>query len=192
MSHLDSVRFAGRVLFLSADSAAIERQLAGEELPLQQGGPLRADIISTDEISPAWICNHFDEKLGDYRYLGLHAGKSAPLVACSVKSGGLGITVGVWRYGKGSSREASPLGEWCAGIRLAVARASRAYTISTAAFCRTARLGRGARHLKVHQTLRPAPSLARKPEQEGRQHRGLHHHFRPAENASGAESTGTP
>ena len=41
--------------------------------------------------------------------------------AGSVKAGGFGVTVAGRRYGKGSSREASPYAEWCAGIRLVIA-----------------------------------------------------------------------
>ncbi|MGY0194394.1 aconitase family protein [Leptothrix sp. BB-4] len=119
MSH-PAVRFDGRVLFLSQDPAVVERQLRGEDLSLAEAGALRTDI-STDEISPTWICYHFDETLGDYPYLGVRCGDRTPLVARSVKAGGFGITVAGRRYGKGSSREASPYAEWCAGIRLVIA-----------------------------------------------------------------------
>lgn len=117
----ESIRFNGRILFLSEDPEVIERQLRGEDVDLAQAQPLRTDI-STDEISPTWICYHYDEKLGDYPYLGLKAGNHAPVVAGSVKRGGFGVTVAGRRYGKGSSREASPFAEWCAGIRLVIAQ----------------------------------------------------------------------
>ncbi len=115
-----TVRFNGRILFLSQEPELVERQLRGEDLSLEQAGPLRTDV-STDEISPTWICYHYDEKLGDYPYLGVKCGDRTPLVARSVKAGGFGVTVAGRRYGKGSSREASPFAEWCAGIRLVVA-----------------------------------------------------------------------
>lgn len=114
------VCFGGRVLFLSQDPDVIRRQLAGENLTLEAALPLRTDI-STDEISPTWITYHYDEKLGDYPYLGLECGDVAPVPAGSVKAGGFGVTVAGRRYGKGSSREASPYAEWCAGIRLVIA-----------------------------------------------------------------------
>lgn len=98
----------------------MNRQLAGEDVSLEAALPLRTDV-STDEITPVWICYHYDEKLGDYPYLGLKCGDALPLVAGSVKAGGFGITVAGRRYGKGSSREASPYAEWCAGIRLVIA-----------------------------------------------------------------------
>ncbi len=114
------VRFEGRVLFLTENAALLERQLAGENLSLQDAGALRSDV-STDEITPTWITYHFDEKLGEFPYLALKCGDRTPVVAGSIKAGGFGITVAGRRYGKGSSREASPFAEWCAGIRLVIA-----------------------------------------------------------------------
>jgi 3-isopropylmalate/(R)-2-methylmalate dehydratase large subunit len=114
------VRFEGRILFLSTDARVVERQLGGEDVSLAEALPLRTDV-STDEITPAYICYHFDEKLGDYPYLGLKCGEVQPVKAGSVKAGGFGVTVAGRRYGKGSSREASPYAEWCAGIRLVIA-----------------------------------------------------------------------
>jgi 3-isopropylmalate/(R)-2-methylmalate dehydratase large subunit len=116
----DALRFDGRILFLSQDPGVIERQLRGHEVSLAEAQPLRTDV-STDEITPAFICYHFDEKLGEYPYLGLKCGDALPVKAGSVKAGGFGVTVAGRRYGKGSSREASPYAEWCAGIRLVIA-----------------------------------------------------------------------
>jgi 3-isopropylmalate/(R)-2-methylmalate dehydratase large subunit len=114
------LRFKGRILFLSEDPVILERQLGGEKLSRADAGALRTDV-STDEITPVWICYHCDEKLGEYPYLGLKCGDRTPVKAGSVKAGGFGITVAGRRYGKGSSREASPFAEWCAGIRLVIA-----------------------------------------------------------------------
>ena len=116
----DAVRFSGRFLFLTEAPEPLQRQLAGENLMLAEAGPLRSDV-STDEITPTWITYHYDEKLGDFPYLALKCGNATPVVAGSVKAGGFGITVAGRRYGKGSSREASPFAEWCAGIRLVIA-----------------------------------------------------------------------
>ena len=114
------LRFDGRILFLSQDASVVERQLRGEDVSLSQSQPLRTDV-STDEITPAYICYHFDEKLGDYPYLGLKCGDALPVKPGGVKAGGFRVTVAGRRYGKGSSREASPYAEWCAGIRLVIA-----------------------------------------------------------------------
>ena len=116
----DSIRFDGRILFLTEDPERIRRQLAGEDLEPSETGPLR-DQISTDEITPAFICYHFDEKLGDFPYLGLKCGDVFPVKEGSVRAGGFAVSVAGKRRGKGSSREASPYAEQCAGIRLVIA-----------------------------------------------------------------------
>jgi len=116
----DLIRFAGRVLFLTEDPARILRQFSGEDLDPAETGPLR-DQISTDEITPAFICYHFDEKLGDFPYLGLKCGEAFPVKAGSVRAGGFSVSVAGKRRGKGSSREASPYAEQCAGIQLLIA-----------------------------------------------------------------------
>lgn len=114
------LRFNGRILFLSQDAQVVKRQLAGQEVSLEEALPLRTDV-STDEITPAWICYHYDEQLGEFPYLGLKCGEALPVTAGSVRAGGFAVTVAGRRYGKGSSREASPYAEWCAGIRLVIA-----------------------------------------------------------------------
>ena len=115
-----TVRIEGRILFLSADPEKLRRQLAGEDFDLEAARPLR-DQISTDEITPAFICYHYDEKLGDFPYLGLQCGDSLPVGEGAVKAGRFGVSVSGKRRGKGSSREASPYAEVCAGIRLVIA-----------------------------------------------------------------------
>ena len=116
----EDLRFQGRILFLSENPEAVARQLQGEDLSLEDALPLR-DQISTDEITPAWICYYYDEKLGDFPYLGLKCGEAFPLKEGLVKAGGFAVSVAGHRRGKGSSREASPYAELCAGIRLVIA-----------------------------------------------------------------------
>jgi 3-isopropylmalate/(R)-2-methylmalate dehydratase large subunit len=116
----DHVRLTGRVLFLVDDADLIRRQLAGENLPGPAGVPLR-DNISTDEITPAYICYYYDETLGDFPYLGLRAGSEFPIARGSVRGGGFVCSVAGKRRGKGSSREQSPYAEMCAGIKLVIA-----------------------------------------------------------------------
>ena len=74
----DTVRLQGRILFLTEDPELIRRQLAGEDLDWDPSIPLRNDI-STDEITPAWVCYYFDETLGRYPYVGLRAGGDQPI-----------------------------------------------------------------------------------------------------------------
>ncbi|OQA33634.1 MAG: 2,3-dimethylmalate dehydratase large subunit [Acidobacteria bacterium ADurb.Bin340] len=116
----DTVSFQGRILFLSEDPDVMRRQLAGEDLPLPEALPLR-DQISTDEITPSWVCYFFDNRLGDFPYIGLKCGATFPVGEGSVRRGGFIASVAGKRRGKGSSREASPYAEWCAGIRLVLA-----------------------------------------------------------------------
>jgi len=116
------LRFDGRVLFLVDDADLMRRQLAGEDLALSDEvrGMLR-DQISTDEITPAYICYYFDETLGQFPYLGLRAGGEFPVSRGSVKAGGFVCSVSGKRRGKGSSREQSPYAELMAGIRVVIA-----------------------------------------------------------------------
>ena len=116
----DHITLDGRVLFLTEDPALLRQQLAGEDLPWPASLPLR-DNISTDEITPAYICYYYDEKLGDFPYLGLKCGDDLPVTEGSVRAGGFVVSVSGKRRGKGSSREQSPYAEMCAGIKLVVA-----------------------------------------------------------------------
>jgi 3-isopropylmalate/(R)-2-methylmalate dehydratase large subunit len=118
----DRLRFEGRVLFLVDDADLIRRQLAGEDVELTD--ELRArlrDQISTDEITPAYICYYFDETLGEFPYLGLRAGGEFPVTRGTVRKGGFTCSVSGKRRGKGSSREQSPYAELMAGIRVVIA-----------------------------------------------------------------------
>ncbi|HUE77713.1 MAG TPA: aconitase family protein, partial [Longimicrobiales bacterium] len=116
------LRFEGRVLLLVDDADLIRRQLDGEDLELtpELREKLR-DQISTDEITPAYICYYFDETLGEFPYLGLRAGGEAPITRGTVKKGGFVASVAGKRRGKGSSREQSPYAEMMAGIRVVLA-----------------------------------------------------------------------
>jgi 3-benzylmalate isomerase len=114
------VRFEGRVLLLAEDAAVVRRQLDGENVPWTPALKLRDDI-STDEITPAYICYYYDETLGDFPYLGLKCGDEFPITRGSVRRGGFVASVSGKRRGKGSSREQSPYAEMCAGIKLVVA-----------------------------------------------------------------------
>src|SRR5881398_1709941 len=114
----DLVRLQGRILFLTEDPALVRAQLAGQDLDWTPASKLR-DNISTDEITPAYICYYFDETLGEFPYLGLKAGTEFPIKQGTVKKGGFVASVSGKRRGKGSSREQSPYAEMMAGIRVA-------------------------------------------------------------------------
>ncbi|WP_339502650.1 aconitase family protein [Pseudomonas silesiensis] len=116
----NAIRFSGRALYLSQNPECIRRQLDGEDLTLASAEPLR-DNISTDEITPVTVMMVYDERLGEFPYVGFKAGEQLPIARHAIKRGGFEITVAGKRYGKGSSRESSPVAELSAGIRLIVA-----------------------------------------------------------------------
>ena len=121
------VSFGGRVLFLADDADLIRRQLH-DGLDLELTDELRErlrDQISTDEITPAYICFFYDETLGDFPYLGLQVAGTegsdeAPIERGTVRAGGFVCSVAGKRRGKGSSREQSPYAELMAGIKVVV------------------------------------------------------------------------
>src|SRR2546421_2233003 len=93
----NQIRFTGRILFLTEDTSLIRRQLeatgdeakriedelaealANDHLPLMSN-------ISTDEITPGWVCFYYDETLGQYVYVGMRDGA---VKKDEVKNGGL-------------------------------------------------------------------------------------------------------
>ena len=113
----DSVQLAGRVFFLASDPELVKRQLVGEDLSWPGDFALR-DNISTDEITPAYICYYYDETLGEFPYLGLKCGDELPITRGSVKAGGFACSVSGKRRGKGSSRaRISPSSTGCEAAR---------------------------------------------------------------------------
>lgn len=124
-----TLRFEGRILHLLDDAELVRAQLyEGEDVDLTEDlrEKLR-DQISTDEITPAYICFFYDETLGDFPYLGLRTTNDStgeteyPVERNAVRNGGFVCSVAGKRRGKGSSREASPYAELHAGIRVVVA-----------------------------------------------------------------------
>src|ERR687883_466018 len=115
----DRVKFDGRVLFLTEDTSLIRRQLeAGEDLPYDPDLPLMNNI-STDEITPGWVCFYYDETLGEYVYVGMREGA---VRKDEVKQGGFGVVVSGLSKGCGSSRETAPFAEKAAGLQLVIAK----------------------------------------------------------------------
>ena len=107
-----TLKFDGRILYLLDDTELVRAQLFdGQDLELtdELKGRLR-DQISTDEITPAYICYFFDETLGDFPYLGLRTTDQAtgateyPITRSSVKDGGFVCSVAGKRRGNGSRR----------------------------------------------------------------------------------------
>jgi 3-isopropylmalate/(R)-2-methylmalate dehydratase large subunit len=126
----EKVSFKGRILFLTEDTSLIRAQLeaqgnererieaelaarlANDDLPLMSN-------ISTDEITPGWVCFYYDETLGEYVYVGMREGA---VKKDEVKQGGFAVVVSGLSKGCGSSRETAPYAEKWAGIQLVIAK----------------------------------------------------------------------
>lgn len=119
-------RLAGRVLFLTEDASLLQQQLDGQDLApelvhaiLRGEGPKLIDNISTDEITPGWVCYHYDATLGAYSMVGL---RGQVITKGAIQRGGFKAIVSGQSKGCGSSREQAPYSEQAAGIELVVAR----------------------------------------------------------------------
>src|SRR6267143_7066789 len=126
----EKVSFKGRILFLTEDTSLIRQQLeaqgddrarieaelaarlAVDDLPLMSN-------ISTDEITPGWVCFYYDETLGEFVYVGMREGA---VKKDEVKQGGFAVVVSGLSKGCGSSRETAPYAEKWAGIQLVIAK----------------------------------------------------------------------
>lgn len=125
----DRVSFDGRILFLTEDTSLIRRQLeAGDEADaletelaqrLQNNDLPLMSNISTDEITPGWVCFYYDETLGQYVYVGMREGA---VKKDEVKAGGFAVVVSGPSKGCGSSRETAPYAEKAAGVQLVIAQ----------------------------------------------------------------------
>src|SRR5437667_10732742 len=126
----DRIEFSGRILFLTEDTSLIRRQLEAssseaktleDELAqrlMNDNLPLMIKI-STDEITPGWVCFYYDETLGQYVYVGMREGA---VKKDEVKNGGFSVAVSGLSKGCGSSRETAPYAEQAAGIQLVIAK----------------------------------------------------------------------
>ena len=126
----NQIRFTGRILFLTEDTSLIRLQLeatgdeakrieddlakalANDDLPLMNN-------ISTDEITPGWVCFYYDETLGEYVFVGMRDGA---VKKDEVKNGGFTVVVSGLSKGCGSSRETAPYAEKWAGVQLVIAK----------------------------------------------------------------------
>src|SRR6266516_4480938 len=128
------VSFKGRILFLTDDTTLIRAQLEGDHASaasnhkeleaelarrmMDEDPPLMSNI-STDEITPGWVCFYYDETLGRYVYVGMREGA---VKKDEVKNGGFAVVISGLSKGCGSSRETAPYAEKWAGIQLVIAK----------------------------------------------------------------------
>jgi 3-isopropylmalate/(R)-2-methylmalate dehydratase large subunit len=121
-----AVTFNGRCLYLAEDPTLLKAQLTGErtlrhadafpkgEEPL----PLLSNI-STDELTPGWVCYYYDETLARYCLVGLRGGV---VEKDSIAKGNFSVIVSGISKGCGSSRETAPYSELKAGVKLVIAK----------------------------------------------------------------------
>src|SRR5216117_2882633 len=97
----DQLKFTGRILFLTEDTSLVRRQLeaAGDEARALEDELVQRLInddlplmnnISTDEITPGWVCFHYDETVGQYVFVGMRDGA---VKKDEVKNGGFVVVV---------------------------------------------------------------------------------------------------
>jgi 3-isopropylmalate/(R)-2-methylmalate dehydratase large subunit len=114
-----SVQIPGKILYLTEDKDLLRRQLEGETVAVDLARDALVNNISTDELTPGWVCYYYDETLARYCLVGLRGGV---VQRDAIKNGGFGVIVSGRSKGCGSSRETAPYSEREAGIRLVVAR----------------------------------------------------------------------
>ena len=114
-----SLKVTGRILYVTEDPELLRRQLAGEDLDFDLEKHALVDNISTDELTPGWVCYYYDETLARYCLVGLRGGV---VERDAIKNGGFSVIVSGRSKGCGSSRETAPYSEREAGIQLVVAR----------------------------------------------------------------------
>src|SRR3984885_684041 len=121
-----TVSFEGKILYLTEEPETLRAELAGDKTlryadvfpegkePL----PLLSNI-STDELTPGWVCYYYDETLARYCLVGLRGGV---VEKDDIKNGGFSVIVSGISKGCGSSRETAPYSELKAGAKLVIAR----------------------------------------------------------------------
>jgi 3-isopropylmalate/(R)-2-methylmalate dehydratase large subunit len=112
------VQIKGRILYVTEDQELLAAQLAGKDLAWDPSRALVSNI-STDELTPGWVCYYYDETLARYCLVGLRGGK---IERDAVKSGGFGVIVSGLSKGCGSSRETAPYSELKSGVQLVIAK----------------------------------------------------------------------
>src|ERR1022692_3057079 len=113
-----TLRIRGRILYLTEDPSFIEKQLHGENLSHDPDRPLISNI-STDEITPGWVCYYYDETLARYCLVGLRGNH---VKQDAIKNGHYDVIVSGISKGCGSSRETAPYSELHAGIKIVIAK----------------------------------------------------------------------
>jgi 3-isopropylmalate/(R)-2-methylmalate dehydratase large subunit len=116
-----SVKIQGRIFYVTEDTSLLEKQLRGEGIAydVEKNEPALVGNISTDELTPGWVCYYYDETLARFCLVGLRGGKVGK---DAIKNGGFGVIVSGISKGCGSSRETAPYSELKAGVQLVIAK----------------------------------------------------------------------
>ena len=113
------VTIRGRILYLTRDPELLRAQLYdGVDLAFDPALEL-IDNISTDELTPGWVCYYYDETLARYCLVGL---RGNVVKKDAILDGGFGVIVSGRSKGCGSSRETAPYSELKAGVQLVIAK----------------------------------------------------------------------
>jgi 3-isopropylmalate/(R)-2-methylmalate dehydratase large subunit len=115
----ESVRVSGKILYLTEDGDLLKQQLRGEAVSVDVEKTPLVNNISTDELTPGWVCYYYDETLARYCLVGL---RGNVVGRDEIKNGGFGVIVSGRSKGCGSSRETAPYSEREAGVQIVVAR----------------------------------------------------------------------
>jgi 3-isopropylmalate/(R)-2-methylmalate dehydratase large subunit len=115
------VTIRGRILYITEDPKLLEAQLGGQDLPFEpyKDGAGLVSNISTDELTPGWVCYYYAETLARYCLVGLRGGV---VKRDAIKNGGFGVIVSGISKGCGSSRETAPYSELKSGVRVVIAK----------------------------------------------------------------------
>src|SRR4051812_39320841 len=114
-----SVKITGKVLYLTEDAELLKSQLRGEQIAFDPEKHALINNISTDELTPGWVCYYYDKTLARYCLVGL---RGSVVQRDEIKKGGFGVIVSGRSKGCGSSRETAPYSEREAGIQIVVAK----------------------------------------------------------------------
>ncbi|HVY49349.1 MAG TPA: aconitase family protein, partial [Minicystis sp.] len=114
-----SVKVTGKILYVTEDADVLRAELEGKPVSVDPEKDALVNNISTDELTPGWVCYYYDETLARYCLVGLRGGV---VQRDAIKDGGFGVIVSGRSKGCGSSRETAPYSEREAGIQIVVAR----------------------------------------------------------------------
>ena len=112
------IRIRGRIFYVTEDLGDLEAQLQGKDLAFDPERKLMSNI-STDELTPGWVCYYYDETLARFCLVGLRGNK---IQKDAVANGKFGVVVSGISKGCGSSRETAPYSELKAGVQLVIAK----------------------------------------------------------------------